>query len=67
REAHTAEAATFYEQNSTTVPNFAHRPVCITGENFRKAKAQAKMERLKMSLNRKESRKSDSYNLSVVT
>ena len=30
-------------------------PVCITGENFRKAKAQAKMERLKMLLNRKES------------
>ena len=28
-------------------------PVCITGENFRKAKAQAKMERLKMLLNRK--------------
>ena len=30
-------------------------PVCIMGENFRKAKAQAKMERLKMLLNRKES------------
>ena len=30
-------------------------PVCITGENFRKAKAQAKMEHLKMLLNRKES------------
>ena len=30
-------------------------PVCITGENFRKAKAQAKMERLKTLLNRKES------------
>ena len=30
-------------------------PVCITGENFRKAKAQAKMERLKILLNRKES------------
>ena len=30
-------------------------PVRITGENFRKAKAQAKMERLKMLLNRKES------------
>ena len=28
-------------------------PVCITGENFRKFKAQAKMERLKMLLNRK--------------
>ena len=30
-------------------------PVCITGENFRKGKAQAKMERLKTLLNRKES------------
>ena len=30
-------------------------PVCITGENFRKAKAQAKMEQLKKLLNRKES------------
>ena len=30
-------------------------PVCITGENFRKAKAQAKMEHLKTLLNRKES------------
>ena len=29
-------------------------PVCITGKNFRKAKAQAKMEHLKMLLNRKE-------------
>jgi len=31
------------------------RPVCFTGENFRKATAQAKMERLKTLLNRKES------------
>ena len=31
------------------------RPVCFTGENFRKANAQAKMERLKTLLNRKES------------
>ena len=30
-------------------------PVCITGENFRKAKAREKMEQLKMLLNRKES------------
>lgn len=30
-------------------------PVRITGENFRKAKAREKMERLKMLLNRKES------------
>ena len=30
-------------------------PVCITGENFRKAKAQAKMERLKTLLSGKES------------
>ena len=30
-------------------------PICITGENFRKAKAQAKMEQLKKLLNRKES------------
>ena len=29
-------------------------PVCITGENFRKAKAREKMERLKMLLNGKE-------------
>ncbi len=29
-------------------------PVCVTGENFRKATAQAKMERLKMLLNGKE-------------
>ena len=31
------------------------RPVYFTGENFRKATAQAKMERLKTLLNRKES------------
>ena len=31
-------------------------PVCITGENFRKATAKAKMERLKTLLNGKESR-----------
>lgn len=31
-------------------------PVCITGENFRKATAQEKMERLKTLLNGKESR-----------
>lgn len=31
------------------------RPICFTGENIRKATAQAKMERLKMLLNRKES------------
>ena len=30
-------------------------PVCITGENFRKAKAREKMEQLKKLLNRKES------------
>ena len=30
-------------------------PVCITGENFRKAKAREKMEQLKTLLNRKES------------
>ena len=31
REAHTEEAATFLEQDSTTVPNFANRSFCPMG------------------------------------
>ena len=31
REAHTGEAATFLEQDSTTVPNFANRSFCPAG------------------------------------